>query len=60
MSFGEIMLMRLRRGGSIGLDPMCLLFTVVLLVVVLLHYLLLVRAHMLFPHLCLILSWSSS
>ncbi len=28
MSFREIMLLRLRRGGSIGLHPMCLLLTV--------------------------------
>jgi hypothetical protein len=49
MSFGEIMLLRLRSGGSIGLHPMYLLLTVVLLVVVLLHRLLLVRAHRLFP-----------
>jgi hypothetical protein len=51
-SFGEIMLLKLRCGGSIGLHPMCLLLTVVLLMVVLLHHLLLVRAHRLFPHLC--------
>jgi hypothetical protein len=42
MSFGEIMLLRLKSGGNIDLHPMYLLFTVVLLVVVLLHYLLLV------------------
>jgi hypothetical protein len=60
MSFGEIMMLRLKRGGSIGLHPMCLLFTVVLLVVVLLHCLLLVRAHRLFPHLHLTLSQSFS
>jgi len=42
MSFEEIMLLRLRHGGSIGLHPMCLLLTVVLLVVVLLRRLLLV------------------
>ncbi len=57
-SFGEIMLLKLRSGGNIGLHPMYLLLTVVLLVVVLLHCLLLVRAHRLFPHLCLTLSRS--
>jgi hypothetical protein len=51
MSFEKIMLLRLRSGGSIGLHPMYLLLTVVLLMVVLLHRLLLVRAHRLFPHL---------
>jgi len=55
----EIMLLRLRSAGSIGLHPMYLLLMVVLLVVVLLHRLLLVRAHMLFPHLHLTLSRSS-
>jgi hypothetical protein len=42
MSFGEITLLKLRHGGSIGLHPMCLLLTVVLLMVVLLCHLLLV------------------
>jgi len=42
MSFGEIMLLKLNSGSSIGLYPMYLLLTVVLLVVVLLHCLLLV------------------
>ncbi len=60
MSFGEIMLLRLRSGGNIGLHPIYLLLTVVLLVVVLLCHLLLVWAHMLFPHLRLTLSRSSS
>jgi hypothetical protein len=60
MSFGAIMLLRLRSGGNIGLHPMYLLLTVVLLVVVLLHCLLLIRTHRLFPHLCLTLSRSSS
>jgi hypothetical protein len=59
MNFEEIMLLRLRSGGNIGLHPMYLLLTVVLLVVVLLHRLLLVRAHRLFPHLHLTLSRSS-
>jgi hypothetical protein len=60
MSFGEIMLLRLRRGRNIGLHPMCLLLTVVLVVVVLLHRLLLIQAHRLFPHLRLTMSQSSS
>jgi len=51
--------LKLRSEGSIGLHPMYLLLTVVLLMVVLLHRLLLVRAHT-FPHLCLTLSLSSS
>ncbi len=51
MSFEKIMLLRLKSGGSIGLHPMYLLLTVVLLVVVLLHRLFLVWAHRLFPHL---------
>ncbi len=42
MNFGEIMLLRLKHGSNIGLHPMCLLFTVVLLAVVLLRHLLLV------------------
>jgi len=59
MSFGEIMLLKLKNGSNIGLHPMYLLLTVVLLVVVLLHRLLLVQAHKLFPHLYLTLSRSS-
>jgi hypothetical protein len=42
MSFGEIMLLKLRSGGSIGLHPMYLLLTVVLLMMVLFHRLLLI------------------
>jgi hypothetical protein len=40
--FRRIMLQRLKSGGSIGLHPMNLLLTMVLLMVVLLHCLLLV------------------
>jgi hypothetical protein len=60
MSFEKIMLLRLRSGSSIGLHPMYLLLTMVLLVVVLLHCLILIRAHKLSPHLHLTLSRSSS
>jgi len=49
------MLLKLMRGSSIGLHPMCLLLMVVSLVVKLLRHLLLIRAHMLFPYLRLTL-----
>ncbi len=42
MSFGEIVLLRLRSGGNISFHPMYVLLMVVLLMVVLLHHLLLV------------------